>query len=298
VPASVKKQFIATLEEKQMSTFKRILAWILIVISVLGILVCFLGAAGSWLINDSLTQGILGVLTRAETALSRVEDSLTLADAQLKDASSAIATVQEAASKLGDRIEENTPILDRIAQILKDELGPAVTRIRDAFLKIEERIQTVNNAIETLNVLPGIQLSTLDIQMEGPNERVGLVVDAVQQLQQNVADFRAGIVQSMAPFKEKLDRIAGFLNRLEEDVTTFIKQVNNLQTGLANAKVNIPSIIDRVTLAISLIFLWFILAQIALFLVARAYLKTGRMVWESPSSETPSAKEALPAADL
>jgi len=278
-----------------MNTFKRILAWILIVISILGILVCALGIAGSWMINDRLTQEALGLLSRAETALSRVEDSLTFADATLKDASSAIATVQEAASKLGDRIDKNSPVLDRISQILQDQLGPAVNKIQDAFLKIEERIQAVNNTIETLNALPGIQLSTLDFQLEGSKDRVGLVADAVQQLEQSVADFRAGIVQSLAPFMEKLDRIAGFLNRLDEDINTYLKQVNNLQTALASAKVNIPSTIDRVTLMISIIFLWLILAQLALFLVARSYLKTGRLVWQIPASEKSSLNEALPA---
>jgi methyl-accepting chemotaxis protein len=263
-----------------MSTFKRILAWILIVISILGILVCSLGIAGSWMINDSLTQGILGLLSRAETALSRVEDTLTLADAQLKDASAAVATVQEAASKLGTRAENNSPVLDRIGQLLKDELGPTVNRIQEAFLRIEERVQAVNNAIETLNALPGIQIASLDLQLEGPKDRVGLVADAVQQLQQNVADFRAGIVQSLAPFMEKLDRIAGFLSRLDEEVNTYLKQVNNLQTALANATVNIPSMIDRITLVISILFLWIILAQIGLLLVARVYIKTGQMVWE------------------
>ena len=280
-----------------MNTFKRILAWILIVISILGILVCALGIAGSWMINDRLTQEALGLLSRAETALSRVEDSLTFADATLKDASSAIATVQEAASKLGDRIDKNSPVLDRISQILQDQLGPAVNKIQDAFLKIEERIQAVNNTIETLNALPGIQLSTLDFQLEGSKDRVGLVADAVQQLEQSVADFRAGIVQSLAPFMEKLDRIAGFLNRLDEDINTYLKQVNNLQTALASAKVNIPSTIDRVTLMISIIFLWLILAQLALFLVARSYLKTGRLVWQIPSSEKSSLDEALPASE-
>ena len=283
------------MEKEQMSTFNRILAWVLIVISAFGILVCSLGIAGSWMINDSLTQGILGLLSRAETALSRVEDTLTLADAQLKDASSAVATVQEAAAKLGDRIEENSPVLDRIAQILKEELGPAVDKIRDAFLRIEERVQAVNNAIETLNALPGIQRATLDLQLEGPQERVGLVVDAVQQLQQSVADFRAGIVQSMTPFMERLDRVAGFLNRLDEEVSTYLEQVNNLQTALASATVNIPSLIDRITLIITFVFLWIILAQLALFLVARMYLKTGRMVWKIPTPEKSSSKEALAA---
>jgi len=278
-----------------MSTFNRILAWILIIISVFGILVCALGIAGSWMINNSLTQEILGLLSRADTALARVENTLTLADAQLKDASSAIATVQEAAAKLGDRIEKNSPVLDRISQILQDELGPTVNKGRDAFLQIEERIQVVNNAIETVNALPGIQLSTLDLQLEGPREKVALVADSVQQLQQSVADFRAGIVQSLAPFMEKLDRIAGFLSGLDEDVNTYLKQVNNLQTALSNTQANIPSIIHRITLMITFLFLWIILAQLALVLVARAYLKTGRMVWQIPATEKSSSKEALTA---
>lgn len=278
-----------------MSTFKHILAWILIIISVLGILVCSLGIAGSWMINDRLTEAVLGLLSRAETTLYRVEDSLTLADAQLKDASAAIVTVHEAAAKLGNRIEKNSPVLDRISQILKEELGPAVNRIQEAFVKIEERVQTVNNAIDTLNALPGIQLSPLDFQLEGSRERAGLVADAVQQLQQNVADFRAGIVESLAPFIEKVDRIADFLARLEAEVNAFLKQVNNLQAALAGAKVNIPSTIDRITLMISLLFAWIIIAQLGLLLVAWGYLKTGRMVWEIPASEKSSSKGALPA---
>jgi chromosome segregation ATPase len=277
-----------------MSTFKRILAWILIVVSVLGILVCSLGIAGSWMINDSLTQEVLGLISRAETALSRVEDSLTVADAALKNASSAIATIQEASSKLGDRIEKNSPVLGRISQILQDELGPAVNKIRDAFVKIEERVQAVNNAIQALNALPGIQLSTLDLQLEGPRDRVGLMADAVQQLQQNVADFRAGIVESMAPFMEKLDQIAGFLNRLENDINTYLKQINNLQAALASAKLKVPSTIDRIMLIMSIVLLWLITAQIALFLVARAYLKTGKMVWDFIPSQ--KSQEALPEA--
>jgi hypothetical protein len=277
-----------------MSTFKRILAWIVIVISVLGILVCSLGIVGGWMINNSLTQGVLGLVSRAETALSRAENALTLADAQLKDASAAVATVQEVVANLGDRIEKNSPVLDRLSQILQDRLGPTVNKIRDAFVQIEERVQAVNNAIEALNALPGIQLSTLDLQLDGPKEQLGLVVDSVQQLQQNIADFKAGIVHNMAPFRDKLDRIAGFLNRLDEQVNVFLTKVQSIQAGLANAKLNIPSAIDTITLTLSILLLWLIIAQIALFLVARVYLKTGKMIWDAIPSR--KSQEALPEA--
>ncbi len=277
-----------------MSTFNRILAWTLIVISVIGILVCTLGVVGSWMINDRLTQGVLGLLSKADTAITRVEDLLTLADAQLKDAGTAIDTVREAASKLGDRIEKNSPVLDRISQILNEELGPTVNKIRDTFLKIEERVSAVNNTIAVINALPGIELPPLDIQFEGLNDRVSQVVDTVQQLQQSIADFKAGIVQSMAPFMERLDRISGFLVRLDQDMNTYLDKVNKLQTALARAKLNIPSTINKITLSISIIFLWVILAQIGLILVARVYIKTGKMVWELIPSR--KSEETLPEA--
>jgi hypothetical protein len=263
-----------------MSTFKRILAWTLIVISVIGILVCTLGVVGSWMIKDRLTQEVLGLLSKADTAVTRVEDSLTLVDAQLKDAGTAIDTVREAASKLGDRIEKNSPVLDRISQILNEELGPTVNKIRDTFLKIEERVSAVNNTIAVVNALPGIELPPLDIQFEGINDRVSQVFDTVQQLQKSIADFKAGIVQSMAPFLERLDRISGFLVKLDQDMSTYLDKVNKLQAVLAGAKANIPATINKITIFISIIFLWVILAQIGLVLVARFYLRTGRMVWE------------------
>jgi hypothetical protein len=98
----------------------------------------------------------------------------------------------------------------------------------------------------------------------------------------------------MEPFRERLDRIAGFLTRLEEEVNTYLTRVDNLQAALATATVNIPALIDRVTLILSFVFLWIILAQIAMFLVARVYLKTGKMVWELPSADKRTSTESLP----
>jgi hypothetical protein len=51
-------------------------------------------------------------------------------------------------------------------------------------------------------------------------------------------------------------------------------------------------LIDRITTVITFLILWIIIAQIALLLVARVYIKTGKMVWELiPSRKSP---ESLP----
>ena len=278
-----------------MHTFKRILAYSLIAISILGLLICTFGIIGSWMVNTQLTNSVLKLLTGSQVALSRVENSLTLASTQLNNANTAIATVRDSASQLGDRFESNSPILDKITNVLKDEVGPTVQRIRDVFAEIEDRVQTVNNTIEVVNNLPGIQIPTLNLEFQTVKDKVGALQQAVQQLQKNILDFKAGIVKSLAPFVDKVDQIAAFLTGLEQDVNTYLEQVRGLQLALANLKSNVPSIIDSITIAVTLLFVWSILTQASLILLASLYLRTGRMAWEIQDPGDESSKEALPA---
>lgn len=277
-----------------MRTFKRVLAYALIVISILGILVCTFGVIGSWIVNTRLTNGVLNLLTGAEVALSKVENTLSLAGTQLNTANTAIATVRDSASQLGNNFQNNSPVLDKIVSTLKDEVGPTIQKVQDVFAEIEDRVQTVNSAIEVVNNLPGVQIPTLNLEFQTIRDKVGALQKAVQQLQKNILDFKAGIVKSLAPFVDKIDMIASFLTGLEQDVNKYLDQVRGLQAALANVKGKVPSIIDSITIAITILFIWLMLTQASLILLASLYLRTGRMVWEIPSSENPAPQEALP----
>ena len=264
-----------------MSTFKRFLAWALIVISILGILACTVGMVGSWMINNDLTNRILNLLSGVQNGLSRVDDSLTLASTQLNSANTAISTAREAASKLGTSIDENTPLLDNITAAITDGLAPSIDKVRDTFLPLWERILAINNTIETLNTLPGINLPTLTPQLESLNSQIQQVVDGVQQLQGDIANFKKGVVQNvLVPFLSKIDEVATFLAKLEKDVNTYLVQVKQLQAAASELQARVPSAIDNLTILLSILLIWAILAQISLVLVASLYLRTGKMVWE------------------
>ena len=279
-----------------MPTFKRVLAWSLILISVVGILVCSLGMIGSWLVNQPATDAILKLLAGADAALLRVEASLTTASTQLEAANSAISTARQAAAELGDRFEKNSPILDRVERALQDSLIPAVGRIRAAFLQVQERILVINNTIEALNALPGIQLPTLILQLQALNEQVELISSTAQQVQQNISDFKAGVVDRLEPFREKTDSIAVFLKGLEQDVNTYLQQVHTLQSNLEDLQKSIPTTIDTISILVTLLFAWLILAQVSLLVVARVYLKTGRLLWQLPDEATSGQVPAAPVA--
>lgn len=271
-----------------MRTFKRLLAWALIVISILGILACAVGMVGSWMINNDLTNRILNLLSGVQASLTRVDDSLTLASTQLNTASTAISTAREAASKLGTSISENTPLLDNITAAITDGLEPSINKVRDTFLPLWERILAINNMIETLNTLPGINLPTLTPQLESLNGQIQQVVDGVQQLKGDIADFKKGIVQDvLVPILAKIDEIATFLAKLEKVANTYMVQVRQLQAAASDLQARVPSTIDNLTILLSILLILAILAQISLVLVASLYLRTGKMVWEFASGIQP-----------
>jgi hypothetical protein len=265
-----------------MDTIKRILAWITVVIAVIGILACLAGVIGSWAVNERLTNGILSLLSGVQVQLASIEDLLIRAGDHLQTTNEALQSIQEAASQLGTRIEENTPILDRITGVFNERLLPSINTVREIFRPIREGVVAVNNSLEALNALPGVDLPTLTNQLEALDQQIAEVALAVEQLQGNIADLRAGVVENvLVPFLERIEGITGTVTALLENVNAYIGQLDNLQAAVTNLQARIPGTIDLISFVLSIVFIWLALAQTSLVLVAWLYLRTGRLIWAS-----------------
>lgn len=269
-----------------MNTFKKIMAWTLVIISILGILACAAGIVGGWVINNRLTDSLMNLLDGIQTLTTSLEDSLSKAGSSLTTANSAISTLRDLGTQLGESASENTPILDRIAQVIQEQLSPTLDRIRETFSTVQERIKAINSAIEALNVLPGVNLPTLSPQLDEVNQLVQNVVDAIDELKSNIADFKAGVVQNvLTALSAKIEPIATLLANLEELVNTSLERIDNLQAGVANLQAKLPMAIDLLTVGSTIILAWLILAQISLLLAARTYLKSGSLPWAAAPAE-------------
>jgi chaperonin cofactor prefoldin len=158
-----------------------------------------------------------------------------------------------------------------------------------------ESVLAVNDRLETLNALPGIQLPTLSNQIEAANERIQEVRDSIQQLQASVEDFKTGVVETLlVPFLDRIENITNRLTDLEQIVNGFLEQIDQLQVAVQNLQTRIPRTVDIGTIILSLVLIWLVLAQISLILIARFYLRTGRMIWALDSGGQP-AEEAVTA---
>jgi chromosome segregation ATPase len=277
-----------------MYKLKRIFTWIIIVISILGILACLAGVVGSWVINQRLTDRILSLLSGVQTQLSSAEGSLVNARDQLNTAKTALQSIHEVASQLGSNAEQNSPLLDKISTIFNEQLSPVINSIRERFNPIREAILSVNSKLETLNALTGLQLPTLTPQLNALNDRIQELSQAVQQLQTSIQEFKTGVVENLlTPFLAKLDQITNLVSNLEQSVNGFLDRIHNLQAAVTGLQASLPRTIDLITILLSILLIWMILAQISLILAGRVYLKTGKMVWEIPPQTQPVEEAVL-----
>ena len=272
-----------------MSTFKKILAWLFVIISLIGILACAAGIVGGWVINDRFTDGLLGLLDGVQSLATSLEDPLTNASASLNTANTAISTLRDFGSQLGESASENTPIFDSISDVIQEQLSPTIDKLREIFAAIMDSLDAINSAIEALNMLPGVNLPTLSQLLEDANQLVQDIEDAIGELQSSVEDFKAGVVQDVsAALSSIIEPIANLLVNLEELVNTSLERIDSLQAGVAELQEKLPTAIDLLTVASTIVLFWLILAQVSLFLAARFYLKSGRLLWESvPGDRSP-----------
>ncbi len=277
-----------------MNTLKRIFTWIIIVISILGILACLAGVVGSWVVNQRLTDRILSLLSGVQTQLTSAEGSLVNARDQLGTAKTALQSIHEAASQLGSNAEQNSPLLDKISTIFNEKLGPVINSIQERFNPIKEAILSVNSKLEALNALTGLQLPTLTPQLNALNDRIQELNQAVQQLRASIQEFKTGVVENLlTPFLAKLDQITNLVSNLEQSVNGFLDRTHNLQAAIQGLQVSLPKTIDLITILLTILLIWMILAQISLILVGSFYLKTGKMVWQTPAQIQPAEEVAL-----
>jgi hypothetical protein len=130
-------------------------------------------------------------------------------------------------------------------------------------------VTAVNSAIEALNMLPGVNLPTLSPQLEEVSQLAQNVVDAIDDLRSNIADFKAGVVQDvLAAFSARVEPIATLLANLEQLVDTSLARIDNLQAGVENLQAKLAKTIDLITVVSTIVLSWLILAQVSLFLAA------------------------------
>lgn len=252
-----------------MNTFKRVVAVVIAILAIVGIVLMAGAIAGSWILNNQVTDLTLGLLDRVETGIDRVDLVVNQVDEQLGGINDTVKAIETAVLSLGGVLEENSIVVNLIQNLLGVELGARAERAGRAIGSIQSAAETIDGTLQTIDALPFVSL--LDNR---PNlEAFGTIAEGLEGFQNDLAEARAAVdegrteiiqggvsivTERTSKLSSRIDNIQGLLGELSS-------QLETLSVRIQETRESFPRTLDLLTLLLNLLLILVALAFLSLF---------------------------------
>ena len=259
-----------------LTIISRILVALFLLLAVFGFICSVAGIAGVWYARSNARNAVIDVTNVTMKTLTTVNNGLGRVNTQVQDARQKVTQVNDAAAKLGNRIETNSPLVDTFNQLVSTTLAPSLQKVSTTAAAVHDAVVALNSKLELLNRLPNVQVPTLTDQLSAVSDRAQEAQTAVQDLQTSLADVKSGLVTTVAAaVTQRTARIDAALVRIQDAVNTYQATVTRTQQRVTATSNAVLLLIDVGTVSLTLLFIIFATGLVLLMWVCWQFIRTG-----------------------
>jgi hypothetical protein len=236
----------------------RILVAVIIFIAAVGSIVNVAGVVGVWIVRAPARSDVTDVTATMTHALAIVDNGLARVNNLAQDARQTLTRVNDAAAKLGDRIQASSPLVTGLSQRVDNDLAPRLENLRTTASGIHDAVVTVNSTLMALNRIPGLTVPTLSNELGSVSEHAQEAQAAVQDLRATLAEMKAGLV-----------------TKAEAAVTQLTARIDSTQARISSTSNTLLLLIDVLAVSLTLLFAIFAAGLVLLIYVCWQYVRTG-----------------------
>jgi len=263
------------MEEKIMKTVKLIIAWILMILAVVGIIAVLAGFVGSWVVRNKVTDVTINLLTVGETAVAATSDSVNQVESRLGESADKVRAVETGLEQAGDVLKENSIIIALINETIGEQLAPALTSARETAVTVANFTFALSDAVDAANSVPFVNLDGPAVDLiQGAAEGIVQVHDDMTAMRAELVDRREGRIEG------GVDVITGYtsgitigIQEVQNNLQAFDDELAVLSADLGALKISLPRTYTLITLGVNLILLLIGIAFISLILHSLSFIK-------------------------
>jgi hypothetical protein len=255
---------------------RTVLAWVLIVFSVLGFILSLSGIIVLWVYREPVTREALNRLGQVENELQSGQAALGTAREELERSLFILDSTEAALNQF----TENDPeaFFENVQTTLNVELLPELETARERLINARDTLENVRVVVFGLNIVPFIQVNIPDKTLtdlidsaDALESRIGDIGELAEQASKLLKDASALFGGDLAGTRASLE---GFL----AEVTLYEGKLSDWRDQAAEVREALPVWIHYASMVLTFILLWFALSQVSLFLHGRALLR-GENPW-------------------
>ena len=258
-----------------MSTFKRILLYAAMVISVIMLLLGLAGVIGAWTVNTPVTETILAVLAPINAALGRVESISAETVAALTQVSDSLEAADQRVQDLGSTATETNIIVTAVSEIVGEDVQPKIEEAGANIRAVYDTLGAIEEAMQSFNAIPFVGVDVPGSEeitrlRTGMEETALAVSDSVEELQQKKEET---VTEAVDRATQPLNRINTRVEETRTEMSDFEARVGAASDRVTHIQSQVPRWIDILSIVITLVLVWFILSQVAVFVLCLKYLQ-------------------------
>jgi phage shock protein A len=275
-----------------MSTGKKILRWLIIIVAVLVLLGSIAGIAGTWWLHSAVTDVTLQAFSTIDTAVGVVDTAASRADDLVQRGRTEVQQVEETIIAVGTDVEANKPLLTELSSRINERLTPTVEQLRTTLAPVSGAIQSVRALVDFINAIPFISetppaveelesaLNRLD-EAAANARQVGdtiktTVVDGSSQMTQQTVDLLTSLTSG----------VDDWLAEAQSAVDTLQTEMAALQERLALLRSQLLLLYSLAAVGATLLLFWIIYSQVVVI----------RHQWQLLRAGGKTAVDAMPPA--
>jgi len=252
---------------------KRIIGILLIIGAVGGILFSLISLVELWRIRPVVTKSLVDNLALVDQTLTTTQDALKVVGQVVQTATVDVASLQATSAAVAQAIQDTNPGLDTLIALTSKDLPAAVTATQTSLASAQSSALVVDNILTTLTSIPFLPLPAYKPAVP-LHTSLGQVSASLNTLKPTLASINASLVNDKAD-----------INIVETQLTQISNTSQGISTSLANAqtvidqyialttqlKANVeaghrdaPAWITALTVILSLVLAWAVIAQLGL----------------------------------
>ncbi len=255
---------------------RKIVAWILIVLSGLFLLTSVAGMAAIWIYNTPLTNEITGELQNIDAQLAQAQTTLTNSESELTRALRIVDAAQTALDKLKAQSNSADNLLDTIQNTLDDRLLPELKTTRERLVSARGTLEQLQSLLAGVSgFIPGVDLSL-------PDKLLADLIRSANSLDAEIANVEALAEQASLFVSDTSYLLGGDLTETRSSLQGFLTAIQDYQTKLTGWRTQVsdliegtPKWIDQASVGLTIFLFWFGLSQFGLLLHGLNLLRGG-----------------------
>jgi hypothetical protein len=256
----------------------RILAAVVIALAILGIAVMLLGIVGTWAINGPLTDSFTELASLAQRGLEAADTALEAVDPVLSELQRAMQQVQQGTEELKTGIQDSTPIVSALSVLVGDDVTPKIEQAAQTLTDVHQAARDLNAAALAINNLPFANIEGVVQATQDFLDLFNGIESKIYELDANVQSLKDGVVEgAVQPIQDLAIELERGLAEVQGETRDLAIRLDAAHETTTRVKSRLPLIFDLLSLFITAVLAFGILAQAALIYLSYLYRRFNRL---------------------